>query len=435
MPIPRLHWIAGSLAAPFDLSKRLLAIMRFGPATRNREIDSSTPRQDYRWKREIRHFLGKISTVFLVAGALAFYAPLAYGQRYSPAAVRDSQEDQFIELIGLQSDSVKKLALIEQFTERYPGHPAVSWAYEQLQEAAFHAGQWDKALAFGAKLAQLNPEDIDAAQMNFKAAEAKGDRAQAKLWSDNVSRIAQRVLVSPPPKDADELEGWNKRIAIASQYAAQDEYALYKKALEAGDPKQQIKLLDQLLARNPSTAYLPQALVGYLNAYRALGDTKNALLTAEAILKSDRDNEDALLISAQACLQRGSNPDTVLAYSTRILDLMRTKKKPGSVRQEDWDKKRIIYSGTAYWMAGNIHVKQNQFAQADTALRAALPLLTESGQPVASVLFYLGWVNYKLEHFGEASRFFQHCMSIDSEFREQAAKNLNVMRSEHRLQD
>ena len=59
---------------------------------------------------------------------------------------------------------------------------------------------------------------------------------------------------------------------------------LYKKAAESGDPKQQINLLDQLLARNPATVYLTQALVVYLNAYRALGDTKNALLTAEKIL-------------------------------------------------------------------------------------------------------------------------------------------------------
>jgi len=391
--------------------------------------------RDRRWKSKARKYFSQLSMLLLAAGALAFHSPLAYGQRYSPTAVPDSQEDQFLELINLQSDSVKKLTLIEQFTQRYPGHPAVSWAYEQLQAAAFEASQWDKALTFGGKLAQLNPDDIDAAQMNFKAAEAKGDKLQAKLWSDNVSRIAQRILVSPPPKDAEQLENWNKRIAIASQYAAQDEYALYKKALDAGDPKQQIKLLDQLLARNPATTYRPQALVVYLNAYRALGDSKNALVTAETILKSNRDNEDALLISAEAYLQRGVTPDVVLTYSATIVELMRTKKKPSGVRQEDWDKKRTLYTGMALWMTGNIHIKQNQFSQADTALRAALPLLTESGQPVASVLFYLGWANYKLDHFAEATRFFQQCMAIDSEFREQAAKNLNIMRTEHGNQD
>src|SRR4051812_15542159 len=93
----------------------------------------------------------------------------AVAQRYEPTANPDSPEGQFLELISLQSDTAKKLALIEQFTQRYPKHPAVSWAYEQLQTTALEAGQWDKALIFGEKLVQVNPDDIDAAQLNVKA--------------------------------------------------------------------------------------------------------------------------------------------------------------------------------------------------------------------------------------------------------------------------
>jgi len=371
----------------------------------------------------------------MVAVALALLPHPARGQRYSSAADPDSPEGQFLELISLQSDEAKKLALIEQFTQRYPQHRAVSWAYDQLQEAAFQAGQWDRTLAFGGKLTQLNPEDIDAAQMNIKAAEAKGDRSAVKLWSDYVSRVSQRILVSPAPKSPERLEEWNKRIATASQYAVQDEYALYRKALDGSDPRQQIKILDELLRRNPETPYLPQALVLYLNAYRAVGDSRNALLTAEKVLKLDPNNEDALLICAEGYQQRGSAPDTVLAYSARIIELMSTKKKPSGVRQEDWDKKRITYTGIAYTMVGNTHITQNRFGQADTALRAALPLLGQSGQQVAPVLFYLGWANYKLEHFAEAARFFKQCLAIPSQFHDQAAKNLGVIRAEHGIQD
>src|SRR6058998_3249470 len=161
----------------------------------------------------------------------------ARAQRYEAAANPDSPEGQFLELIGLQSDGAKKLALIEQFTQRYPNHTANAWAYEQLQESAFQAGQWDKVLAFGEKLTGINPDDLEAAQMNINAAESKGDRTTVKLWSDYLSRVAQRVLVSPPPKDPEQLDAWKKRIAIASQYAAQDKYATYKKALEASDPR------------------------------------------------------------------------------------------------------------------------------------------------------------------------------------------------------
>src|SRR5258706_12993027 len=166
----------------------------------------------------------------------------------------------------------------------------------------------------------------------------------------------------------------------------------------------------------------------YLNAYRAVGDSRNALLTAEKVLKLDPNNEDALLICAEAYLQHGSAPDTVLAYSARIIELMNTKKKPGVVRQEDWEKKRTAYTGLAYWMVSNAHITQGRFSHADVALRAALPLLGQSGQPIAPVLFYLGWTNYKLEHFAEAARFFKQCIAIPSQFQDQAVKNLGVIR-------
>ena len=378
--------------------------------------------------------LARFAAAALSAAALAFWCQLALAQRYTAAnADPDSPEGQFIELIGLQSDNAQKLALMEQFTQRFPKSLAVSWAYEQIQIAALQAGQWDKALAFGEKLEQLHPDDLETALLNIKAAESKGDKTTTKLWTDYVQRIAQRVLESPPPKDPEMLEEWKRRTAVASQYTAQDEYATYKKALDSGDPRQKIKLLDDLLKRNPDTQYLSQALVIYLNSYRALGDSKNSLLYAERILRSDQHNEDALLIAAEAYARSGS-PEKVVAYSSRLIDLMKTKSKPAIVRQEDWDRKKAFYTGSAYWMIGNVHINQNRFTQADSALRAALPLLRQSEQSEASVLFYLGWANYKMENFTEAVRFYKQCMAFRGQFQEQAAKNLNVIRTEQGIQ-
>jgi tetratricopeptide (TPR) repeat protein len=365
---------------------------------------------------------------------LVTLSSLALAQRYEPTANPDSPEGHFLELISLQSDAAKKLALIEQFTQRYPKHPAVSWAYEHLQTAALEAGQWDKALMFGEKLVQVNPDDIDAAQLNVKAAESKGDKTSVKLWTDYITIVAQRILLSPPPKDPEQLEEWKKRTALAAQYAAQDEYALYKKALNTGEPRQQVKLLDELLRRNPDSQYLSQALVLYLNAYRAMGDSRNALNVAERILKTDQQNEDALLVTAEAYLQRGA-ADKVVLYSTRLIELMDKKAKPAIVRQEDWDKKKTTYSGTAYWMMGNTYITQNRWSQADVALRAALPLLRQAEQSVAAVLFYLGWANYNMENYAEAARFYKQCMTIRGQYQEQASKNLNVIRADHKVED
>ncbi len=377
----------------------------------------------------------RVSASALAIAILAVLVQQAAAQRYTASANPDSPEGQFLDLIGLQSDEAKKLALIEQFPQRFPRHPAASWAYEQLQLAAMQASQWDKALAFGEKLAQINPDDMEVAQLNIKAAESKGDRTTVKLWTDYLSRIAQRILESPPPKDPELLEEWKKRTAFAAQFAAQDEYAIYEKALASGNPREQIKLLNELLKHNSDTIYLPQALVIYLNAYRALGDSNNAMLTAEKIVKSDPSNEDALLTVTEGYLRRGSASDKVLAYSARLIELMATKKKPANVRQEDWEKKKAYYTGTAHWIMGNIYINQNRFVLADSALRAALPLLSQNHPSSASILFYLGWSNYKLEHYVEAVHFFKQCMAIPGQFQELAIKNLVVIHNEQGIQD
>ena len=378
--------------------------------------------------------LARIAAAVLSATVFTCLCQQAEAQRYTANAEPDSPVGQFIELISLQSDDAQKLALLEQFAQRFPQHQAISWAYEQLQTSAFEAGQWDKVLTYGEKLEQLHPDDLETATLNMKAAQSKGDKTTAKLWSDYVQRIAQRFLESPPPKDPELLEEWKRRTAIASQYAAQDEYATYKKAIDAGDPRQKIKLLDELLKHNPDSQYLPQAMVIYLNSYRAIGDNRNAVLYAEKILRTDQNNEDALLMATESYARSGSAPDKVVANSTRLIDLMRTKNKPAIVRQEDWDKKKAFYTGSAYWMIGNVHINQNRFAQADSALRAALPLLRQNEQSAASILFYLGWANYKMENFAEAVRFYKQCMAFRSQFQEQAAKNLNVIRTEQGIQ-
>jgi tetratricopeptide (TPR) repeat protein len=354
-------------------------------------------------------------------------------QRYTPKADPESQEGQLIELIGFEVDEASKLSLMERFTRTYPKHPACAWAYEHLQLAALEAHDWDKAIANGEKLLAIYPDDTDTAQLNLKAAEGKGDRVTLKLWSDYLNRVVERVLESPPPKDPEQLEEWKKRTAIASQFAAQDEYALYKKALDSPDPRQKIKLLDELQKRNPDSKYLPQALVIYLNSYRAIGDHANAAAYSEKILKVDPSNEDALLWAAEGYLARGGSAEKVLAYSARILDVMRTKKKPAIVQDVDWDKKKTLYIGTAHWMMGNTFITQDRFSQADSALRAALPLLKSNSQSTASILFYLGWANYKMENVTEAARFYKQCMAIQSQFQQQAAKNLNAIRTEHNL--
>ncbi len=350
-------------------------------------------------------------------------------ERYALISDPASSEGQYLNLIGLQSTVAEKIALLDRFTRNHPQHQSIPWVYEQLQIALIEAGELDRAIATGEKLIEICPDDLEAARRNQKAAELKGNREQVERWTDYAIRVAQKIVESPAPKDAGALELWNEAAALAAPVAAQGEYMLYQQAA-AASPRERIRLLDELVRRNPGSAYLPQALGLYMQAYRILGDHQHALEYAEKILAKDDQNEDAILVAAEEYLERKS-PNAV-RYAAKLIALMRTKPRPATVREEDWTKKRADYTGAASWIVGATYISTNQFAEAERMLRQALACLKESDNRIAPVLFYLGWANYKLGNLDEALRFYRQCSAMKSEFQEQASKNLQAISVERR---
>ncbi len=166
-----------------------------------------------------------------------------------------SPEGQLLQKAGLEEDAAQKLALQEQFAAQYPQHEAAGWIYEQLLAAYVKANDADKALAVGDKLAAMPPECVEDAQLTLKAAELKKDPDLVLKWSGKTGELAQQVVTSPQPKDADEVENWKARVDYARQVNTYTEYSLYAMALGTADPKKQAALIETLQQRNPKSEY------------------------------------------------------------------------------------------------------------------------------------------------------------------------------------
>src|SRR5215469_16004055 len=148
----------------------------------------------------------RLNTLILIS-ILTTGAALA--QRHKLGTVNaETPEGQLLQQIGQTEDEGKKLQLMEQFAAQSPKHEAIGWVYEQMQTAYLKAGQPDKALETGDKLMAMDAEDLDAAHQNLKAAEAKKDPDLIRKWSNQTSVIARKVVESPQPKEADEVDAW-----------------------------------------------------------------------------------------------------------------------------------------------------------------------------------------------------------------------------------
>lgn len=362
--------------------------------------------------------------------------PAAAGINKKLVVKPDTPDGNFLELISLETNYDKKLSLIEQFTTLFPQSVSIGWAFSQIQEANFRDGLWDKAIAAGDKLLELDPDDLEAARLNLQAAQAKDDKALVKKYNDVTQAIARRLASAPPVvEDAEEAAAEKKRAELAASLLVQQEYGLYDQAFRSSDPRKQISLLDQLLQLDPRTRYLNDALLLYYLAYRQLGETSKALAAGEKLLQRDQSHEDVLLFVADHYFRRKEQSLRVLDYCERIVAVMNAKKKPAAISETEWSYQKALYSGTALYMIGTVQFNENQYDSADHSLRQALPLVKGNATLLPAVLASLGWSNYQLGRYSEAVHFYKQCLAFGGVYKQQAEKNLAAIKAEHNVEE
>lgn len=375
------------------------------------------------------------------AVVICLLAQAAFAQRHKLGTVNaETPEGALLQQIGQESDAAKKTALMEEFAGKFSKHEGAGWVYMQLQSAYVKANQFDKTLEVGDKLMAMDADDVETAHQNLKAAEGKKDPDLIIKWAAQTAAIAKRVEVSPQPKDEEEVEYWKHRVDFSKQVVAYTDYALYNAALTSTDGKRKIQLLETLQQSNPKNAYAAGIPAMIFTTYRQMNDNANAVATAEKILASDQSSEDMLLLVAYDYMQKNKEPDKVLGYAGKLVDLMGSKAKPEGVADADWAARKNQFTGLGHYMTGLTLMNQSKLAPADKSLRLALPLVESNADMKAEVLFNLGLANFKM---GEASKatdkiidaikFNEQCAAIKSRFQAKAAQNLRIIRSQYRV--
>jgi len=337
---------------------------------------------------------------------------------------------QTLQEAGQESDNAKKLALLEQFASQYPKSEAIGWVYEQLLDGYVKAGNADKALETGDKLAAIPPECVETAQATLKAAELKKDPDLVLKWSAKTAELAAKVTASPKPTDADDVENWKARVDYAKQVNTYTEYALYAQALQTADPKKQIALLEALQQRNANSEYLAKGIDTLFVAYQKAGEKEKAVALAEKIAATGQASEDMLLVLADDALNKKEG-DKVRTYGAKLVEMVNAKPKPEGVAEADWTKRTNAILGLAFYMTGKQYYNETKFEAADKDLRQALPLVEANAGMHAEVLYLLGYANYKLDKIQEAANFYKACAAVKSPFQAVAAKNLASIRAQY----
>lgn len=361
-------------------------------------------------------------------------SPCAQGDVKKPRIGKDTPEGTFLELVSLELNPAKKIALLEQFLKLFPGcDPSITvWVYGDLQDRYRRAGDLDKAISAGEKILGLDPDNIDIAEVNLQLAEKKGDAALAKKWSNEIQKIAERIVKLPLPADQEGSKAAQERLDYARQLVMKSEYDQYVSALRTEAPAERIKALEAFLNKAPQTTYIDQIEVAEFLAYKEMGDLEKTLAAAEKILSHNEDREDALLFVVEVNFARKKDPKRTLALAAKFIERMTSAPVPEGVAEKDWTAAKTRNIARVHYIIGRIYFDAEQWPSADRALRSALPLIFDD-QLRAVVLYDLAWVNYRLQNAIDAVRFYSLCAAIKGPLQEQASKSVLSIKAEYHL--
>ena len=375
--------------------------------------------------------------IFLIVLSAAF-GPL---KAQDPAP--QSQEGQFLELIDLESDPSKQLALMDLFIKQFPNYNAMAALYADMQADYIKVSLWDKALEIGGKLLQIDQDDIDAVRMNLEAAKGKNDDSLIKKWTERLGQLSQEpngTVSASSTTNTPYIEGAgmsgdgpkDPKAQAVKTVRARQEAALFNKALQEADPSVRIEILNQYVQQYPQSIHINKVNYLYYLAYREMKDEKRAMAMAEQILTKDQTREDVLYHVAESLFKQKRDLPKVIAYSQEILDLVK-RPKPEGRQDDEWNRQVSILTSQAHWMIGMSEIYREKFASANQELRAALAGGNSADSMRPALLTNLAWANYKLKNIPDAIKFYQECAAIPSAYQKAAEDSVKGIKSEYGL--
>ena len=353
--------------------------------------------------------------------------------KYEPNTT--TSEGVLLTMVAHESDDAQKIALLEEYFQRYPKHEGASYAYNILVPLYVKAGQLDKAIDAAAKALALDPLATPLAFKALESCEAKKDVECIKTWSARTAESARKVVALPKPSSDSEVESWSRDVDFATQVIQRAEYSLYATGLQASDPKLTIDMYETLAGRNPQSVYLPQLAARYILSLQATGQRDKVLEIGAKEDEAGRANEDILLVLADAALN-AKQYDQSAGYATKAAArLEAATSAPAGVDAAAWEAKRKSSLGLAYWIAGFAYASVGKYPESDKAMRAALPSIESNNELLPAAYFFLGVANFKMAEgpkgdktrMPDARKYTSLCASMPSPYQATAKKNLAAM--------
>jgi tetratricopeptide (TPR) repeat protein len=323
-----------------------------------------------------------------------------------------TDEDKALEAITREQDAQKKLAMYQDFVQKFSANPAaVAYGNWQIAQTYQATGDVQKALDYGDKALAGAPHNLDILVLQASLAQQAKNNSKLMDYAAKGGEVCHSIARQPKPagmSDADFAEQVKDETTAAQGSCDFLETSGFNAIQTESDPKMRMTEIEQFTAAFPDSKYGDPVSSYALDALSQLKDNTRLLAYAEKTLAANPNSLTALLLLANAYSEdtKPGSAAKAIMYAQKAIELA----KPDA---PDADKSRKLAAGAAHSTIGWAYLKQSKTTSAIPDLKTAVGLLKgQDDQQYARALYGLGFAYAKLNSLTEAREVLTEAVKI-----------------------
>jgi tetratricopeptide (TPR) repeat protein len=347
--------------------------------------------------------------VLMVLSSLSI---LAHGQLDRISIPAGTPEDQALTTISNEQDPQKKLAMYQDFLQKFAANPAaVAYGNWQISQAYQSAGDLQKALEYGNKALAGSPHNLDILVSQAGIAGQLKDDAKVMDYSILGGELYNAIGKQAKPEGMSDAEFAQRiddeKTASKSSYEFL-ETAAFNAIVGESDAKKRMADIERFTPTFPNTRFQEQVASYAMMSLSELKDPPRLISYGEKTLVTDPNNLPTLLLLATTYVD-DSKPGSLtkaITYSQKAIEAAKAD-------APDADRSRKVSAGVAHATIGYAYMKQEKTAAAIPELKSASVLLKGlDDQQYAIAMYRLGFAYAKLSKVSEARDVLQEAVRI-----------------------
>jgi tetratricopeptide (TPR) repeat protein len=353
----------------------------------------------------------KLSWLLILVSSLVLTISQASAQGDRIVIAAGTDEDHALQAITTEQDAQKKLAMYEDFVQKYSSNPqAVAYGNWQLAQAYQATGDMPKALGYGDKALAGSPRNLDILVSQVGIAQQAKNNLKLMDYAATGGEVCNSIAKQTKPEGMSD-EDFSRKITD-EKAAAQNtceflETSGFNAITSETDPKNRMAEIEKFTAAYPESKFSDQVsnYAMYTLGPGQLNDPTRLVTFGEKTLSANPNSLPALLLMASYYADSNSSAKAI-TYAQKAIEVA----KPDAA---DADKSRKLSAGAAHNTIGWAYLKQEKTTAAIPDLKTAAGLLKgQDEQQYARALYGLGFAYGKLNKLTEAREVLTEAVKI-----------------------